>query len=81
MPIFEYTCQGCGHQFELLVLRGKVPACPACANEHLERRISLPAVKSESTHNLALRAAKRRDSRQASENARAQREYELKHDD
>jgi hypothetical protein len=38
-------------------------------------------VKSETTHGLAMRAAKRRDSKAASEQSRAQREYELKHND
>lgn len=81
MPIFEYRCQGCGHQFELLVLKGTVPACPACAADTLERMVSVPAVKSESTHALALKAAKKRDTKQASEMNRAQREYELHHND
>jgi putative FmdB family regulatory protein len=81
MPIFEYRCSGCGHEFEALILKGTVPSCPSCKAETLERLISLPAVKSESTHALALKAAKKRDSKQASENNRAQREYELHHND
>ena len=81
MPIFEYRCQACGQEFEALVRTGTVPACPKCASETLERLLSIPAVKSESTHALALKAAKKRDSKQASEINRAQREYELHHND
>lgn len=81
MPIFEYQCRGCGHEFELLVLKGTVPACPKCQAEALERVVSVPAVKSDSTHALALKAAKKRDAKQASEINRAQREYELHHND
>jgi putative FmdB family regulatory protein len=81
MPIFEYRCQGCGHEFELLVLKGTVPACPECKSDSLERLLSVPAVKSESTHALAMKAAKRRDAKQAGEINRAQREYELHHND
>ena len=81
MPIYEYRCTGCGHEFEMLVLAGTVPACPSCKSEDLEKRISMPAVKSDSTHALALKAAKKRDTKQAAENARAQREYELHHND
>jgi putative FmdB family regulatory protein len=81
MPIFEYRCQGCAHEFELLVLKGTVPACPKCRAETLERLLSVPAVKSETTHALAMKAAKRRDAKQAGENNRAQREYELHHND
>ena len=81
MPIFEYRCKGCDNEFEMLVLKATVPACPKCAGTELERLISLAAVKSDGTHALALKAAKRRDAKQGSENARAQREYELHHND
>ena len=81
MPIYEYSCRGCGHQFEALVRGSSVPVCPTCASADLERLISLPAVKSEGTHRLALAAAKKRDARLGSEKARAQREYELSHND
>lgn len=81
MPIFEYTCRGCGKEFELLVRKGDTPACPSCAGQDLEKNISGVAIKSDSTHGLALKAAQRRDAKLGSENARAQREYELSHDD
>jgi putative FmdB family regulatory protein len=81
VPIYEYTCRGCAKQFELLVRKGDTPACPACASQDLEKMVSDIAIKSDSTHALALKAAKRRDTKQGAENARAQREYELKHND
>jgi hypothetical protein len=43
--------------------------------------LSLPAVKSESTHDMAMRAAKRRDHAEAKDQAHEQRKYELHHDD
>ncbi len=81
MPIFEYTCRGCGLQFETLVRKGDTPSCPSCAGQDLEKIISGVAVKSSGTHALALKAARRRDAKQGAENARAQREYELSHND
>lgn len=82
MPIFEYACKKCGKEFELLVRpNGETPACPACQGTELEKLLSIPAVKSESTHALALSAAKKRDQKQATHNARVQREYELHHND
>lgn len=81
MPIFEYRCQACHHEFERLVRPGDTPSCPTCAATTLEKLLSSPAIKSESTHGLALRAARKRDQAQASVNARVQREYELAHDD
>jgi len=82
MPIFEYSCKQCGKEFEALVLpTTAAPSCPACQSTELEKLISSPAIKSESTHGLAMRAAKKRDKIHASEKAREQREYELHHND
>jgi putative FmdB family regulatory protein len=81
MPIFEYACKACGHQFELLLLPSTTAECPECHSRDLEKLISVPAVKSEATHGLAMKAAKKRDAKQADVQARAQREYELKHND
>jgi len=36
----------------MLVLKNTVPSCPQCQSEALERQISVPAVKSETTHAL-----------------------------
>jgi len=82
MPIFEYACKACGKEFEALVRPNTgAPSCPACQGTELEKLISIPAVKSESTHALALGAAKKRDQKAATHNARVQREYELHHND
>lgn len=80
MPIFDYKCPACGHTFEALVLKGKEPACAQCGNASLERLISLPAVKSSTTSDLAMRSAKRRDAAQAAERSHAQLQYEKSHD-
>ncbi len=82
MPIFEYVCKGCGKDFELIVRStSPPPSCPACSGTELEKQISRPAIKSESTHGLAMKAAKKRDTKAGSEKAREQREYELHHND
>jgi putative FmdB family regulatory protein len=82
VPIYEYECKSCSNRFEVLI-RGTsaTPVCPACKSEDLDRLLSLPAVKSESTHARALQAAKKRDARQAYERVNTQREYEAHHDD
>lgn len=81
MPIFEYSCNACHHEFETLVRTGDTPACPKCAATALTKLLSLPAIKSDTTHDLAMRAAHKRDRFQQSEKNREQREYELNHDD
>ena len=42
MPILEYACRTCGHQFEFLKLPGTTaaPQCPECKGEDLERLLS-----------------------------------------
>ena len=81
MPIYEYSCQECGNEFEALVRGEAQPSCPACGAVALERLFSLPTVQSSGTHDKAMRAARRRDQRQGQERMHAQREYELNHDD
>jgi putative FmdB family regulatory protein len=43
MPIYEYTCQGCQHDFEALVRGGERVECPDCGSTKLEKRFSVPA--------------------------------------
>ena len=80
MPVFEYSCKSCEQQFELLVLGSMKPACPSCKSEQVEKQFSLPAVKSDTTRDLAMRAAKRRDAKLGTERTQAQLEYERNHD-
>jgi putative FmdB family regulatory protein len=81
MPIFEYQCRGCGHQFEALVRKTDVPACPSCASTDLEKLLSLPALKTETTKAQAMKAAKKRDKAQGTERTIEQLKYERSHND
>jgi putative FmdB family regulatory protein len=45
MPIYEYICSLCNHEFEELVgLNELPPSCPLCAQE-VERKISLTSFR------------------------------------
>jgi putative FmdB family regulatory protein len=44
MPLYEYECRNCHHQFELLVRESTVLACPSCSSEELEKQLSVFAV-------------------------------------
>ena len=58
MPLYEYKCSGCGHQFELLVLKpSQALACPSCAGESLERMLSMFAVSSAGTRQASTASA------------------------
>ena len=41
MPIYEYACHGCGHEFETLVRTGTVPECPSCSSTDLGKKLSV----------------------------------------
>lgn len=44
MPIYEITCQACGHSGELLVLLSdQALSCPQCGSERLDRLMSPPS--------------------------------------
>ena len=63
MPLYEYQCRACGHEFEALVRRSDShsPSCPSCKGQDLERLLSAPAGVTSPERNLALaRAEKKR---------------------
>jgi putative FmdB family regulatory protein len=45
MPIYEYICDGCQHQFEQMrrITDETMPACPSCESENVRKLISLSA--------------------------------------
>jgi putative FmdB family regulatory protein len=45
MPLYEYACRECAHEFETLVRGDSVPSCPACHATALERRLSVFAAR------------------------------------
>ena len=58
MPLYEYKCSGCGHQFELLILRASQPiACPSCASASVERLLSMFAVSSDASRQASTASA------------------------
>jgi putative FmdB family regulatory protein len=44
MPIFEYLCEECGHNFEAIVYGAQKAECPKCHTEKLEQKLSTFAV-------------------------------------
>ena len=44
MPLYEYRCRECRHEFERLVHAGTRPVCPACDSASLQKQLSAFAV-------------------------------------
>ena len=45
MPIFEYQCEDCGAEFELLVRSDTALVCPVCESTSLEKQLSVFATE------------------------------------
>jgi putative FmdB family regulatory protein len=45
MPIYEYACRDCNHQFETLVRASETPECASCGSAHLEKKLSVFAAQ------------------------------------
>lgn len=41
MPIYEYACRTCGHEFETLVRSDAAPNCPSCRSTDLAKKLSV----------------------------------------
>ncbi len=46
MPIYEFVCQECGHEFERILpfSTSDFPPCPSCQAQAVKRRVGLPAI-------------------------------------
>ncbi|MGA9391692.1 MAG: zinc ribbon domain-containing protein [Candidatus Sulfotelmatobacter sp.] len=47
MPIFEYVCQECQHEFEALVFGRDKAKCPKCDSKKLNPQLSVFAVSAK----------------------------------
>ena len=47
MPIYEYQCQGCAHEFETIQKISEAPltTCPSCGKDLLKKKISAVAFR------------------------------------
>jgi putative FmdB family regulatory protein len=41
MPIYEYACNKCAHEFETLVRSDTIPDCPSCHSADLSKKLSV----------------------------------------
>ncbi|MCX8109923.1 MAG: zinc ribbon domain-containing protein [Syntrophorhabdaceae bacterium] len=40
MPIYEYICDKCGNEFEVIVFRDEKQSCPRCGAENPTKKMS-----------------------------------------
>jgi putative FmdB family regulatory protein len=80
MPLYEYQCRKCAHEFEVLVRPGDpAPTCSSCGGEDLEKLLSHTAVSTEQTRSTNFTKARERAKKVNRDKEIAQFEYEEKH--
>lgn len=62
MPLYDYHCDACDKQFELLVRSADVPVCPTCGTPQIKRLVAAiaPAGKAKGVAS-SMRAAAARE--------------------
>jgi putative FmdB family regulatory protein len=74
MPIYEYRCRACQHQFEALVRHNESAQCPACQSADLEKLLSMFGVSSEGTRQSHLQSERKVQSKVQRDKAIAEHE-------
>tara|TARA_B100001564_G_scaffold132477_1_gene110988 strand:+ start:516 stop:686 length:171 start_codon:yes stop_codon:yes gene_type:complete len=51
MPIYEYQCEGCGHQFDIIqkISDDKLTLCPKCNQHKLKKMVTAAGFKLKGT--------------------------------
>jgi len=78
MPLFDFRCRACSHEFEALVLNDTPPTeCPKCHAADLERLLSVFASTSREQRRAAADSQVHKAAKQAhKDNAAVERETE-----
>ena len=81
MPLYDFHCRGCGHEFEVLVRAGDAaPVCPSCQSGDIERLLSTFAVSYAEKTQAAARDSRKRQIAARKDAIIADEEYRQKHD-
>ena len=82
MPIYEFLCPQCGHQFEKLVKLNEVPGCPCCSCLKAEKQLTFSAgISTGRTKGKASTEARQINKVRQSEQQMAHAEYLKKHNE
>jgi putative FmdB family regulatory protein len=76
MPIYEFKCLKCAHEFEELVKVDQQADCPACGSDRVEKLFSFPSVSTEGSRKRSFAKAREKAKSVHKEKQHAQAEYE-----
>ena len=81
MPIYDFHCRACGHEFEAISRAQDPPvACPSCGGQDLDRLPSSFAVSSAEKTAAAARDARKAHVRANKDKVIADEEYRKQHE-
>jgi len=81
MPLHDFLCKKCGHEFEALSRAQDPPArCPACQSENLERLLSGFALHTDDRRAAAVRDSRKRQIKANKDKLVADEEYRKEHE-
>ena len=80
MPLFEFRCKHCGHEFEALVRPGDTPGCPACKAVDLEKQLTTFALSTDERRAANVKKERKRQIAGRKDALVAEEEYRQKHD-
>jgi len=81
MPLYDFRCRTCAHEFEALVRGQDTLACPSCHGQDLERLLSTFAVSSAERTQAAAKASRQRQIAAKRDQLVADEEARIHHDD
>lgn len=81
MPICDFRCTKCGHEFEALVRpQDAAPTCPSCRGQDLERLLSGFAVSTAEKTQAAATKSRRRQIHANKDKVIADEDYRKEHE-
>ena len=82
MPLYDYCCRSCGHEFEALVRSQDAPpqCCPSCKSADLERLLSDFAVNTAEKRAASTKQSRKRQIRANKDKVVADEEYRKEHE-
>jgi putative FmdB family regulatory protein len=81
MPLYDFRCRACGHEFEALVRSPETSiSCPSCQQPDAERLLSSFAVSTAERSQAAAKASRQAQVRGRRDAIIADEEYRRNHD-
>jgi len=80
MPLYDFVCRTCRHEFEALVRPHEAPECPECHSSDLERLPSGFVASSEEGRQKAAAASRRQQVKGRRDQLVAEAEYRKQHE-